>query len=775
MRLNKKDLWYLAVYLVFCVIFFRDVIFQDSTFCYRDIVRYYQPVHFLATEGVWRGIIPFWNPYIFSGMPFLPTLQHALFYPLNLLHYLFPFTTGFTYLFVAHYFLAGLGLYLILRYFSLSPVSSLAGAIIFTFNGYMVSILNLLTTLSAVAWLTFGLLFFSRAIQGRWLWPILLSFTLALEFYSGQPEVMYFSLILLAGYSCYLLYFKLAPVQKIASVLLITGGVALLLIQPLFLLLKEMFSLSVREKGVDFEIASYWSLHPLELITTFIRTFSWDFVGLQKWFRQTWLRSFYFGFLPIFFMALSYRATGHKKLVKFFTWLGLAGLIIALGKYTPVYKLLFKFMPGFNMVRYPVKYIFILDLSMVVLASIGIERFLKTGERNHNTRYLAIFSGLVLAGYALFYLFRNNVAGWLTAAYMQKVEPAKIMSLYQDYLPTILRDYFRGMGLLLLLGLLWLIRNKIKIPLFHLGLVVLLFGNVTFFQSVHDMEPLVKQKFYQDKPQVIQFLQQSLGQSRYVFEKERRVDTWLTDLLGNKLPLLSNMGMNYHLADVGIYESLDLTKEENIVRVLETQPNYSCSPLGRMFGIRYIFTQREDINDSNLHYLFKMKSFIVYENRLVLPRAIIVPKAVVRPAESDIETVNFLFSPEFDPATRVVLTGTALPAAETNNNKSMVEDQPSILRYDLNEVLLEVKTVQPSWLVLFDTYYPGWQATVNGQKTAVYTADYLFRAIKVPAGDLLVRFSYAPIKFTIGVLLGTVMLLFLSLTAVRGIRHLRMF
>lgn len=769
MRLNKKDFWYLAAYLVFCILFFKDVIFHDSTFCYRDIVRYYQPVHFLASEGVWRGIVPFWNPYIFSGMPFLSTLQHALFYPLNLLHYLFPFTTGFKYLFVAHYFLAGLGLYLLLRSFSLSPVSSLAGAIIFTFNGYMVSILNLLTTLSAVTWLTFGLLFFIRAMQGGWLWSVLLSFTLALEFYSGQPEVMYFSLILLAGYSCYLLYFKLARPQKIVFVLLVSGSVALLLLQPLLLLLQEMFSLSVREKGVDYEIASYWSLHPLELITTFIRTFSWDFVGLQKWFRQSWLRSFYFGFLPLFFIALSYRQPDHKKLVKFFTLLGLAGLIIALGKYTPAYRLLFKFMPGFNMVRYPVKYIFILDLSMVVLASIGLERFLKAEERNHSTRYLAIFSALVLVGYALFYLFRNTVAGWLTAAYMQKVEPAKIVSLYQEYLPTILRDYFQGMVLLLLFGLLWLFRNKMKKPLFHLGLAVLLFGNVTFFQSVHDMEPLVKEEFYRDKSQVIQFLQQNLGQSRYVFEKEQRVDTWLTDLLGSKLPLLSNMGMNYHLADVGIYESLDLTKEENIIRVLTTQPNYSCSPLARMFGIRYIFSQRDDINDPNLFYLFKLKSFIVYENRLILPRAIIVHKAVVRPAESDIETANFLFSPEFDPAAMVVLTGTSLPPAEPTDSKSLVADQPKILRYEQNEVLLQVKSVQPSWLVLFDTNYPGWKATVNGRETTIYDADYLFRAIKVPAGDLLVRFSYAPVKFMIGVLIGTMMLLFLSVWSARKI------
>ncbi|MDD5131079.1 MAG: YfhO family protein [bacterium] len=771
MRLRKKDLFYLSIYLFFCGLFFKDVIFQDATFFYRDIVRYYQPMHVYASEGVWRGIMPFWNPYIFSGMPFLATLQHAIFYPLSLVHYLFPFITGFKYLFIAQYVLAGLGLYLLLRSFSLSPASSLAGIIVFTFNGYLSSILNLLTTLSAVTWLTFGLLFFMRAGNKRgWFWPVLLSFVLALEFYSGQPEVMYFNLILLIAYSLYLLCSKSARTKDILFILLVSGIAAWLLIQPLFLLLKEMLSLSVREKGVKYDLASFWSLHPLELVTTFIRSFSWDFVGLRTWFRQSWLISFYFGFLPLFFMALSYRNPGYRKLVRFFTWLGLAGLIIALGKYTPIHKFLYAFMPGFNLVRYPVKYIYILDLSMVVLAGIGLEFLLTAGEDKKNTKRLAVFSGSVLGGYALFYLCRNNIADWLVKTYMQKVAAAKIALFYQDYLPTILKDYFQGLVVLLLFGLLWLIRHKIKEPFFHLGLAVVIYGNLTFFHSVQDTEPIVREKFYTDKPPVIRFLQENLGENRYLFEKEERVYVGLDDLSRDKLPLLSNMGLNHHLADAGIYESLDLVKEQHMVQVLESQPNYSCTPLGQMFGIRYIFTQRDDIKDQNLRVLFTLKSFTVYENKLVLPRAILVAKAVVRPQESDMETVNFLFSKEFQPAEMVVLTGPALPSDMNDNKGALISSQPKIMSYDINEVLLQVQTEQPAWLVLFDTNYPGWQAEINGQETELYDADYLFRAIRVPAGDSLVRFSYRPVKFMIGAVIGTMILVVLSVLATRGIR-----
>ncbi|MBI5554989.1 MAG: YfhO family protein [Elusimicrobia bacterium] len=771
MRLNKRDWLVLGIYLIFFLFFFKDTIFREATFCYRDTVRYYHPAHFYATEGVTRGIIPLWNPYIFSGVPFLATVQHALFYPFNLLHYLFPFTPGFKFLFIIHYFLAGLGLYLLLRFFSLSPAGALAGTLIFTFNGYMVSILNLLTTLSAVVWLAFGLLFFRRALSGGWLWLVLLCFTLILEFYSGQPEVMYFSLILLLAYSLYAFYRQQVKPARIALVLLVAGGLALVLLQPVLLLLKELLGLSVREKGVDYSIASYWSLHPLELITTFSRTFSWDFVEAKKWFRQTWLRSFYFGFITLFFVWLGCRSPEYKKLARFFIWLGLAGLIMALGKYTPVHSFLYKFLPGFNLVRYPVKYIFILNFSLVTLAGFGFESFLSRLKQEESVRRLAVFAGLVLLGYVLFYWFRRDIAGWLSRTYMPGAAPEKIGSLYQSYLPTMAKDYRQGLAFLLAL-LVWLLaRPRIKETVFQLGLAVLLFGNLTSCQTMQDMEPLVKEEFYRDKPPVVHFLQEKLGMSRYVFEKEMRADLWLVDLLGAKLPLLSNMGMNYHLFDVGIYESLDLVKEENMVRVLQTQPNYSCTPLARMFGIRYIFTQRDDIKDAQLKFVGKMLSFQIYENRLILPRAILVPNAVVRLPENDIDTVNYLLSPEFDPSATVVLTGTTLIPGAPESARTASEDAPEIVSYDMNEVVLRTTPKQESWLVLFDTNYPGWQASVNGKKTEIYEANYLFRAIRVPAGELLIKFSYAPIRFSIGVLIGVFMLIILSFCAARGIRH----
>lgn len=76
--------------------------------------------------------------------------------------------------------------------------------------------------------------------------------------------------------------------------------------------------------------------------------------------------------------------------------------------------------------------------------------------------------------------------------------------------------------------------------------------------------------------------------------------------------------------------------------------------------------------------------------------------------------------------------------------------QATIRSYELNRVEIEVNAETPGFLVLADTYYPGWQATVDGVETAVYRADSLLRAVHVPAGRHTVTFFFRPVDFMVG-------------------------
>lgn len=83
------------------------------------------------------------------------------------------------------------------------------------------------------------------------------------------------------------------------------------------------------------------------------------------------------------------------------------------------------------------------------------------------------------------------------------------------------------------------------------------------------------------------------------------------------------------------------------------------------------------------------------------------------------------------------------------------------------QVIIDVSTPQPAYLILADTHYPGWVAEIDGGPVeTIYRAFGYFRAIEIPAGDHIVRFEYRPGSFSTGlaitlVTIGTFVLLIL--------------
>ena len=73
--------------------------------------------------------------------------------------------------------------------------------------------------------------------------------------------------------------------------------------------------------------------------------------------------------------------------------------------------------------------------------------------------------------------------------------------------------------------------------------------------------------------------------------------------------------------------------------------------------------------------------------------------------------------------------------------------QARILDRSADSVLLLSKTSRPAWLVLNDTFYPGWQAQVDGKPVRLYAANHMFRAVPVPGGTHFVTFKYEPASF----------------------------
>jgi hypothetical protein len=112
----------------------------------------------------------------------------------------------------------------------------------------------------------------------------------------------------------------------------------------------------------------------------------------------------------------------------------------------------------------------------------------------------------------------------------------------------------------------------------------------------------------------------------------------------------------------------------------------------------------------------------------------------------------------FDP-TKVLLLETEPELAREGQSVGVTNAAVQITGYRADEVQLTASLPKPGFLLLLDTYFPGWKATVNGRETSIYRADYNFRAVALPAGNSTVRFVYEPMSVRVGGVLAGVMLM----------------
>ena len=70
--------------------------------------------------------------------------------------------------------------------------------------------------------------------------------------------------------------------------------------------------------------------------------------------------------------------------------------------------------------------------------------------------------------------------------------------------------------------------------------------------------------------------------------------------------------------------------------------------------------------------------------------------------------------------------------------------------YTPNSVAISTESPEDAFLVLSDTYYPGWKAYVDGKEVFVYRTNYAFRGVLVPQGTHEIVFRYQPLSFAIG-------------------------
>lgn len=140
----------------------------------------------------------------------------------------------------------------------------------------------------------------------------------------------------------------------------------------------------------------------------------------------------------------------------------------------------------------------------------------------------------------------------------------------------------------------------------------------------------------------------------------------------------------------------------------------------------------------------------LYRNPEVFPKAFLVENAVWQPAADEIRAE--MLNPQFDPATRVYLSGPKPPEEFIERREIMEfaqlsdqvfrDSQANITRYEHARVDVKVAASKPAWLVLTDSTTPQWQTYIDDQPAPQYIANSVFKAAEVPPGQHVISFRY---------------------------------
>ena len=186
--MNRKDLTLGAVCLTLALWALWPC-WLDARFVpanYGDLYTYHYPMRHLAVESLQRGRLPFWNPYIFSGIPLAANPQSVLFYPVTVLAYFWPLSLSLSWDILFHLVWAMLGMALLARACRLPAAAAWTLALIYglcPFTLYRVAE-GIPTLLASLAWAPWCWLAW---LSGRRGW---LAAVWALQFFSGHPQFL---------------------------------------------------------------------------------------------------------------------------------------------------------------------------------------------------------------------------------------------------------------------------------------------------------------------------------------------------------------------------------------------------------------------------------------------------------------------------------------------------------------------------------------------------------------------------------------------------------
>lgn len=688
-----------------------------------DVVSQIIPWKIFSIKSLKEEIIPLWNPYNFAGTPHLANFQSGVFNPINFLFFFLPFVQAWGFYILLQPLLAGFFTYLYCRQISLKRPASFLAALCFSYGGFLTVWLEYGTLGWAVIWLPLSLylleIFWERK---KVFFLFLLNLIISFSILSGHLQI---TLYLIFTDILYVIYgFWQKRINK--NIFLIN---LLSFIFPFFLttfqLLPtlELYLNSPRSGQIPVDWYKGLQIPWQQLITFFFPDFFGHPATRNQWGGGSYVEMMgYIGLLPIFlviFYFLNLKKENLKQRTQslFFIILLIISLLFALPTFLSNLILYLK-VPILSSSA-PSRIICLISFSLAILAGYGFESFLfyLKKDKKRIKKFLAIILAILLITLLLNY-FINKIS------FRNILFPLGIYFMFcLITIPLILS------------------RKEKKITIYCLLFTILII--VDLFHFWHKFNPFSSQESFYPTLSLIGFLQQN---GHY-----NRVYGILDDNLNLPFGIFSTTG----------YDSLTLTDYQRLIRSAEgpvflperttgeniaKRSKYSKKLLD-MLGIKYVIVGKSDLfafptweYPESFQLVWEDKNYYIYENKNAWSRYFLTSNYEVT------DEKNFLNKTLNNPEKKIILT-------EKPNliHSSDFQDGVNLEKYQPENIIFRTKSPTDTLLFLSDTYYSGWQASIDDKSVKIYRANYAFKAIEIPAGEHEVRFNYQPRSYQLGI------------------------
>ncbi len=807
---NWTAVGFLALVLL---LFYYQVLFYNRTLLPPDTLasKSFQP---FIKQTLAHGEYPKWNPYIFSGMPSFASLNAAPY--VDLLTDFFKIVLwapakllpGGDFLYrLVNYFIFGLFAFFYLRRKGVAPAGAAYAATGLVLLPQVVAYAAFGhgTKLNAVALIPLILLLVEELMRRKTL--LLFAATglaIGLQLLRAHVQISYYTFLLIGFLILWELIWDLVQKKDLKGWLggaaLVVGAlmVGFVVSSWLYLSVYEYSHYSIRggaQGGLSYSYATGWSFSPAEILTFFVPSF-FGFGGQTYWGPMPFTDfPMYFG-VTVFFLALAGLVLRQDRWTWFLAAVAVLALVVSFGRHLPIlYGPMFKFFPFFNKFRVPVMIQILMEISVLLLAGLGLHELLQLGRerdagRLARLRLLAyVFGGIVAVIFLFVLLGKGAITGWMSAS-------GKVVSraVQEQAYKMAARDALKMVALVgVLLALVFAyVNRKLSATWLVVGAFVLLL--VDLWPVSHRLlnpQPKASEADYFRADRAVTFLKQQKELFRIFPVADRRPPNWYA------YHFLQNI-YGYHAAKLKIYQTLleqtriadraptglplFLTRFYQVGQrngrpvLLRASPESVNKPLAHlhdmvldMLNVRYLLSLYPFADSTYRPVLAGQRpgELNVIENTDVLPRAFFVDS--VAAFQDDQALLAQLRSPGFDPRRVALLSGKPGGPVERGARGSA-----KVTSFGPHRVELEATVDKPACLVVSEVYYPaGWKATVDDKPVQIHRADYVLRAIFLGPGSHKVRFIFDPWTFKVGLWLTIVSVVLLIGLIVLGWRRER--